>query len=360
MRVAVDGYALSEGRGIGNALRQELVQLATVEDLDVHVLVPPGVAVPEGITAHPLRRRLTGSRFAHAEHELLVPGDLLALDPDVVWAPAQHPLWRSSVPWVQTLNDLIPLVVDHPALRRGRRRWRRGARRLRRAAAIQAISAHTKAQAVELLGLDPDRIHVVHLGLDPRFRPPTDEERPPPADPPHLLLVAPWAPYKGYPEAMAVVAGLAAAGFPHELHVVGRNDAWMTAQAEAQRAAAARPDRVRLVGDVEDIRAAYWAADVVLVTSRQEGFGLPLLEAMGCGRPVVAFANTSLPEVAGDGAVLVPDGDTDAMVEAVAGLLRDPAARAALVARGRARAVTFTWERTGAAIAEVLRTAARR
>lgn len=359
MRVAVDGIALQESRGIGNYLRHELTQFVHHPGVDVHVLAPPGVSAPEGVVVHHLRRRLTGSRFAHAEHDLRIPGDLAAVDPDVIWSPAQHPLWRSPVPWVQTLHDLIPLVVDHPALRRGRRRWQRSARRLHRAAAIVAVSSSTAAQAATLLGLDAGRIEVVHHGLDTHFRPPpADRLRPDIGAEPHLLMVAPWAPYKGYPEAMAVVAGLAEAGFPHELRIVGRNDAWMNVQGEAQRRASPRPDRVRIVGSVDDLRAAYWDADVVIVTSRHEGFGLPLLEAMGCGAAVVAFDNTSLPEVAGDGAVLVPDGDIDAMVGAVADLLRDDSARADVGRRGVARASTFTWEASAAALADVLRAAA--
>jgi glycosyltransferase involved in cell wall biosynthesis len=82
--------------------------------------------------------------------------------------------------------------------------------------------------------------------------------------------------------------------------------------------------------------------------SRYEGFGLPVLEAMACGTPVVTTTGGSLPEVAGDAALLIEPGDAEALAAAVAKLVGDPAARQAAAARGRARAAGFTWERCAA------------
>ncbi len=88
-----------------------------------------------------------------------------------------------------------------------------------------------------------------------------------------------------------------------------------------------------------------------------EPFGLVMTEAMACGTPVVAFANSALPEVIGDGGILVGDGDIEAMAAAVARLLPDASARRETVERGLARAAQFRWEETVRAHAEVLRSA---
>lgn len=110
---------------------------------------------------------------------------------------------------------------------------------------------------------------------------------------------------------------------------------------------------VRLVGFVEDtvLRSLYHGARVVWYPSLYEGFGIPLVEAMLCGAPLVASDSSSIPEVAGDAALLVDPHKVDAHVEAIDGLLRDESARAELIARGRVRGRTFTWR----AAAEKLR-----
>ena len=94
-----------------------------------------------------------------------------------------------------------------------------------------------------------------------------------------------------------------------------------------------------------DLVDVYSAATCLVFPSRYEGFGLPLLEAMGCGCPVVAYSNSSLPEVAGDAAVLVEDGDAEALGRAAAEIATDPRRAAELRRKGLARARRFTWTR---------------
>src|SRR5207237_9291849 len=110
-----------------------------------------------------------------------------------------------------------------------------------------------------------------------------------------------------------------------------------------------RPDLVDGVGYVDDLAALYRQAAVLVVTSRHEGFGLPVVEAMASGTPVVAFTNSALPEVVGDAGLLVPDGDVDAFARAVCSLLDDEATRSELARRGVTRAQRFSWETTAAA-----------
>lgn len=315
--------------------------------LDVQALVQRPASLPPGVRSRPIARSAPG-RFRALEHEVRLPFDLRRAGGDVVWSPAQDPPWRSPVPFVQTLLDVTPLRTG------GRRdpvarRMRRLARRYRAAAAWIAISRHAATTAADALGIPLRRIEVVHLGVDERFSP--GERATGPDRPPSVLYVGEYGRHKGFAEAFAVVAGLAEAGLPHRLRVVGRLAPWWRAEVEALLAASPRPDLVDLVGYVDDVVAEYRAADALVFTSRHEGFGLPLVEAMACGTPVVAFDNSSIPEVVGDGGVLVPDGDVAAMVGAVRRVLGDPEASGRALERARA----FDWGRTASAHAEVLR-----
>ena len=122
-------------------------------------------------------------------------------------------------------------------------------------------------------------------------------------------------------------------------------------------------ERLRLEQDVvflghvpdEDIPALYSLADLLVMPSLYEGFGLPPLEAMACGTPVVASNATSLPEVVGDAGLLVAPREACALAEAIETVLSDSQLRNRMVERGLARASTFTWERTAEETASVYR-----
>jgi alpha-1,3-rhamnosyl/mannosyltransferase len=157
---------------------------------------------------------------------------------------------------------------------------------------------------------------------------------------------------------MAVIERVADAGFPHRLKLAGRVPPHAAAELDALLAAAARADRVDVLGYVEDAASLYRSASVALVLSRYEGFGLPAAEAMASGTPLVAFNNSSLPEIVGDGGVLVPDGDVDAAADAVIAVLRSPALATDLRGRGLERAKCLTWPRCAALTAEVYRSVA--
>ena len=154
------------------------------------------------------------------------------------------------------------------------------------------------------------------------------------------------------------MAALARRGLPHRLRLVGPFDAWNRPLVERVVKAAPRPDLVDIVGWVDDLAAAYRAADAFVITSRLEGFGLPPVEAQACGTPVVGFASPAVSEVAGPGARLVRMGDLEALADAAASVIEDPTARATLVAAGRVNASRFTWEAAVGAYADALRRAA--
>ena len=353
LRVVVDGRALTDSssfRGIGTYVRHVVAGLAREPDIDLAVLARRSAVLPSGarrLTA----RRVAPGRFQTREHELLLPLDLLRAPADVVLQPALDAPAFCRAPWVLTLHDAWP-ALQGDTTARDTRAWRRQARRFRDAAAVITVSRWSADGAIQLLGLDPARLHVIPHGVAADFRPGAG-----PSVPPYVLFVGEYDARKRHDHAFAAVGALAEAGSPHTLKVTGRIAPWYAERMAQLVAQAPRPDRVELVGHValEELVQLYQGASALLVTSKGEGFGLPALEAMACGTPVVAYDNSATAEVVSDGGLLVPDGDLPAFVGALCSVLREPGLRADLAERGRVRASQFTWERSVAAHAAVLR-----
>lgn len=348
----IDATALSDDsayRGIGTYLRELLGGLGSRPGLKVTALCSAGTPLPPGIAAHRVRRMAPG-RWRRAEHELLLPLDLIGRGADVFHSPALSPPWRCGPPWVQTLHDVIPLVFDDPELKSERRRLRRHAERYRRADVVVAVSRHSADTGIAMLGLDPRRLEVIPHGVASQFGPPAGER---PGRRGALLLVSEYSRRKGYEEAFAVVGALAELGYRQRLRVAGRIAPWVKPAVETVVSAAPVPERIDLLGFVADLPSEYQQAAVVIVSSRYEGFGFPALEAMACGTPVVAFANSSLTELVGDGGILVPDGDVPQMTRAVRSLLDDDGRWLEFSARGLKRAREFSWQRSVSAHAHL-------
>lgn len=344
--------------GFGTFVRQLVEALARRPDLEVALLATDDLPLPPGVERVALQRFVSERWFASMEHAGRVWFDLRRARGDVFHNPVAWAPRHLERPWVQSLHDVIPLVRDDPDLARPRQMWRAFGPRYRRADRIAAISRFSADEGIRVLGLDPARVEVIHHGVGPEFRPgPPDGG----ADgPPYVAVVSEFSQRKGYAEAFALVAALADAGLPHRLRVAGRVNPRRRAELDALVAAAPRPDRIDVVGFVADLPGLLRGAEVVVVPSRYEGFGLPALEAMACGRPVVAFDNSSLPEIVGDGGLLVPDGDVPALAAAVRSVLTEPALATELVERATTRAAAFDWDRAAGQYADLYRDALAR
>jgi glycosyltransferase involved in cell wall biosynthesis len=167
-------------------------------------------------------------------------------------------------------------------------------------------------------------------------------------DEPYVLWVGTFEPRKNVPVVIDAFAQAVEAGVPHRLVLVGP-PGWLGADEHVRSASEQIASRIVLAGPMPadaELAALYRGALCVLYPSLYEGFGLPVLEAMAQGTAVVCSDVPALREVAGDGARFVAPDDVEAWRDAILLLLRDDRDREALGERGRARASTFTWERS--------------
>ncbi|MDM7916647.1 MAG: glycosyltransferase family 1 protein [Candidatus Eisenbacteria bacterium] len=221
----------------------------------------------------------------------------------------------------------------------------------RRADAVLLGTETAARSAAAHLGVDPSRFVAIPLAAHSRFRPVGREEALAVAArygvaPPYLLFVGGLAPLKNFGNLLRAFASIAK-GRPHLLLAPGfLRRAWSADLALLEELGLA--GRVRFPGFVpdEDLPALYSLADLLVLPSLSEGFGIPIVEAMACGCPVVATRAGGCPEVAGDAAVLVDPRDPAAIAGGILRVLEDPALREDLIARGLQRASQFCYERT--------------
>jgi glycosyltransferase involved in cell wall biosynthesis len=220
------------------------------------------------------------------------------------------------------------------------------------------VHVTTRAVADEVLAhfaVDPDRVHVVAPGV-----PPVAEVAPAAAPGPYVLALGTVEPRKDHVTLVRAFDLLADEQPDVHLQVAGELG-WGHEGFQQALATARHRDRVHVLGRVDDLeRAALLRGAAVLAyPSVYEGFGLPPLEAMSVGVPVVATDVTAVREVTGGAALLVPTADAEALAAGLARALTDSAERARLVEAGRARAASFGWEQAGAGLVSVLREAVR-
>ena len=342
--------------GLGTFTRRLLGALSRQGSVEVRALTTDPGAVPEGVEPVRMWRRFDERRRSIYEHEALISLDVLRCRSDVVYSPVLNGVPFTGRPYVQTLHDVIPLVLPDPDLWQLRRWWTRWARAYRRADAVVAVSRYTADEGIRLLGLDASRIHVAHNGVSAEFSPRPSGE---PDEPPYVLLVSEYSARKRYGDAFDVIGALAAAGYPHRLKVAGRVQHQFRDEVDELVRRAPRPDRIDMLGFVDDLPELYRGATAFLCCSSYEGFGLPVVEAMASGIPVVTYANSSLTEVVGEAGMLVPDGDVGAMIDATRVVLHDRSRWSELRAAGLARARAFSWDTCASVYADVFAGVAR-
>lgn len=293
-------------------------------------------------------RRLTVLRHDLLWHPVLARRRAHALGADVLHAPSPRaPLARGQPPTVVTVHDLN--FLERPeTVRAWSARYSRATIRRVLAAAdrIVTVSQATADDLARLLGVDGSRVRVVPSGVAPRWRLAPVEPLPAEVSRPYVLFVGTAEPRKNLGRLIDAVRSRRARGAPERLVVAG-SAGW-------GGVLVTEDDAVQPLGRVSDatLHALYAGAACLVLPSLHEGFGLPALEAMAAGCPVVAARAGALPEVCGDAAELVDPLDTDDIARGIdAALARTTELRAA----GRARAAARDWSWTAEAMVGVYR-----
>lgn len=224
---------------------------------------------------------------------------------------------------------------------------------IERADALIAVSESTRCDLIERMGAPADRVVVTHEAADPDLARVTDpvrlrEIRRRYGLPERFVLsLGAMEPRKNLARLLEAFVALAPAVRKDVSLVVAGAQGWLNDSIHEHVQKLGLGESVHFAGYIEekDLAAVYSLATVFAYPSLWEGFGLPILEAMACGTPVLTSSVSSLPEVAGDAAVLVPPNDVDAIAEGLGRLLEDDTLRRQLSERGYHRAANFSWER---------------
>jgi glycosyltransferase involved in cell wall biosynthesis len=354
VRVALDATAIpARPVGAGRYVLELAAALERRDDVDLAVIARRGDAA-----------RWPGQVFDRAPasrpvrlgwEQLVLPRVLRDLGVDVHHAPHYTMPERASVPKVVTIHDMT--FFDHPEWHERTKApfFRRAIRvAAERADALVCVSAVT-ADRLRARLRPRAPVHVIPHGVDhARFRPVDDGTVPFPQ--PYVAFLGTLEPRKDVPTLVAAFDRMAASE-PELSLVIAGLDGWGAKEVQDAIANATHRARIKRVGYVPDdvVPALLRHAAAVAYPSLDEGFGLPALEALACGAPLVTTEGTAMAEVTGDAALLIPPGDVDALAQALEALVRGGPEVDRFRERGPDVASTYTWEASAAAHAEVYR-----
>lgn len=370
VRIAVDArLAAYQQAGITTytvSLLEEMVSLApefrfvVLRSRKGGRLLPPASGVDD-------RALLTPPH--HRWEQAFLPLETALARPHLVHSPDFVPCFRRRWRAVVTVHDLAFLRFPHLLTADSRRYYGQVAEACRSADRVIAVSEHTARDLEELLGVTRERVRVVYEAANTLYRPLDDTavaavrlRHGAPTG--YLLFVGTIEPRKNLATLLRALVvlktgrGGAPAGGTPPLLVVGR-PGWLYEETFRLVDALDLRGAVRFLGaaSTEDLLGLYNGAVALVCPSLYEGFGLPPLEAMACGTPVVCSDASSLPEVVGDAGLLVPPLDVAAWAEALARVVADGRLRAELRERGLQRAKMFSWRRAASETLDVYREA---
>ena len=383
MRIAINGYFLQQpATGSGEHLYYLLEGLDAIDRSNEYLVLNPRLTKSRLVRVPPLGQNFeireiagTGARLGLRLGKLW--WEQVALKRacaservDLLHSPYFASPLYPNVPTVVTVHDVIPMVLPaYGSALHSRLYMKLVAAAARRAKAIITVSATSKKDIVGALGVSPDRIHVVYNAVDRGFHPVGDDRALDAVRDSHgirgdFLLYFGGFDQRKNVERVIRAYHLAAGSFarPCQLVIAGAMDLV---------GHPLYPDPRPLIGELgleeqvvvtgriseEDKPLLYSAATAFVFPSLYEGFGLPVLEAMACGTPVITSNVSALPEVAGDAALLVDPTSVEAIAGAMVRVMNEPGLREELRAKGLQRTRQFDWEASAARTLDIYRQA---
>ena len=367
MRIGIDyTAAVRQGAGIGRYARNLVRALLDLDKQSEYVLLVAGAGIPRvadllepltsGAGAKLVNLPVTDRTLAILWHRLRLPlwVELACGDLDCFYSPdfTLPPVRRART--ILTVHDLSFMRVpecSEPGLRQYLLKAVPAS--VRRADCILADSECTRGDVIELLGVDAHKVKVVYPGVEPRFRPVQDARelaavRTRYALPNRFVLgLGTLQPRKNFGRLIEGYAQIRCDLSEDTQLVIAGGKGWLYDDIFQRVEQLGLGNVVHFPGyvDDKDLPALYSLADLFAFPSLYEGFGIPPLEAMACGTPVVTSSVSSLPEVVGDAALLVKPTDVDALAEALREALLSRRLRDKLIQQGLDRAKEFTWAR---------------
>jgi len=357
-RIAIDYTSAAQGGGIGRSIRDLTAALLSLNSPHQYTLWYAGQkravnAPPSAQIAHTPINPLWLVRMWYRAH-IPLPVEWLSGACDLFFATdfalpptrTQHTaLFIHDLSYIRVPDSAAPSLkayLDDVV-----------PRSLKRASHVIVNSQATRVDVTELYGIEPSKITPVMFGVDPIFHP---SSRPrtelitqfPALSRPYILAVGTVQPRKNYIRLIQAVKQIRAAGLDVDIAIAG-GKGWLDTDILAAAGASDMIDHVHWLGYVPDadLPMLYTHAACFAMPSLYEGFGLPILESMACGTPVITSNRSSLPEAAGDAGLLCDPYDIDSIADALTRLLTDTTQREGCIQRGFAHAARHTWA-TGA------------
>ena len=354
MRVGIDARLVYYSQaGIGQYIIHLVNGLATVDHENEYILLQSRKDGTTILDRQNFRRTSLWTPSHHRLERYALNVELMRLGLDVLHSPDFIPPHRPSCRSVITVHDLAFLLYPHFLTKESARYYGHIDQAVRWTDQIISVSESTKRDTIQHLGVPEEKITVVYEAANPMFRPlDRDVARQQVRDQhdidgPYILFVSTIEPRKNVPTLLRAVAQLVACYKEDVRLVLAGGKGWLFEDAFAVVEELKMDDRVHFLGRVssEDLLHLYNAAEMLAHPAFYEGFGLPPLEAMACGLPVVVSDVASQPEVVGGAGLLIDPHEADELTVAIWRVLNDSDHRSEMREKGLSQAARFSWER---------------